>query len=146
MCVCVLCSCAVWMQDWDRLEQNIETPASLTGCLQGSEWNISIRKLTLRAVFVCFKIGQNAWHVSSEGRHSAGVLWNLHCWQQYPQHTLSLLCVFYYVTKNISNEKKIEFCYDYITWFTVRLIQFTVVILYNDFHKDSQWHKMNTLF
>lgn len=37
----------------DRREGEIMcAPACLTGCLQGSEWNVSIRKLSISGVFV----------------------------------------------------------------------------------------------
>lgn len=47
----------------------MRAPASLAGCLQGSEWNISIRKLSLLFVWAFQgrgRLGQNPWRTTSE--------------------------------------------------------------------------------
>lgn len=55
--------------DWDEELWLMRAPASLAGCLQGSEGNISIRKLSLLFVWAFqgrSRLGQNPWRTTSE--------------------------------------------------------------------------------
>lgn len=38
--------------------ETVRAPASLAGCLQGSEWNVSIRELSFSGVFVRVRVFQ----------------------------------------------------------------------------------------
>lgn len=48
-----------WEADCGEEVEIVHAPASLAGCLQGSEWNALIRKLSFSGVCVreCFKEG-----------------------------------------------------------------------------------------
>ena len=53
MCVCIpVQSVRVLEADHGEEAEIVRAPAGLAGCLQGSEWNISIRKLSFSGVFV----------------------------------------------------------------------------------------------
>lgn len=56
---------------WGGEGEIVCAPASLAGCLQGSEWNVSIRKLSFSGVFVWVfegrgSLGQSLWRTISK--------------------------------------------------------------------------------